>query len=75
MLVGMRSFDQAAAGEGYRCYEPGCYRLTSHLPVFAELCLARVDSIGFACDFTLLLLAQWGGNARRLYCVLGLSAP
>jgi len=37
----------AAAGEGYRCYEPGCYRLTSHLPVFAELCLARVDSIGY----------------------------
>ena len=35
----------AAAAEGYRCYEPGCYQLTSHLPAFDELCLARVASI------------------------------
>merc|ERR1711865_363931 len=35
----------AAAAEGYICYEPGCYQLTSHLPAYDELCLARVASI------------------------------
>jgi hypothetical protein len=35
----------AAAAEGYRCYEPGCYQLTDHLPAYDELCLARVASI------------------------------
>jgi len=35
----------AASAEGYRCYEPGCYQLTSHLPAYDELCLARVASI------------------------------
>lgn len=35
----------AGFAEGYRCYEPGCYMLTSHLPAYDELCLARVASI------------------------------
>lgn len=35
----------AGTAEGYRCYEPGCYMLTSHLPAYDELCLARVASI------------------------------
>ena len=32
-------------GNGYHCDEPGCYQLTSHLPAYDELCLARVASI------------------------------
>jgi hypothetical protein len=35
----------AANGNGYHCFEPGCYQLTSHLPAYDELCLARVASI------------------------------
>jgi hypothetical protein len=35
----------AAPGSGDRCDEPGCYQLTSHLPAYDELCLARVASI------------------------------
>ena len=27
----------AGTSEGYRCYEPGCYQLTSHLPAFDEV--------------------------------------
>jgi hypothetical protein len=29
------------SANGYRCYEPNCYQLTSHLPAFDELCLVR----------------------------------
>jgi hypothetical protein len=35
----------AVQGSGYRCYESGCYQLTSHLPAYDELCLARVASV------------------------------
>ena len=35
----------AAPGNGYHCDEPGCYQLTTHLPAYDELCLARVASI------------------------------
>lgn len=35
----------AAPGNGYHCDEPGCYALSTHLPAYDELCLARVASI------------------------------
>ena len=35
----------AAAAEGYRCYEPGCYQLTAHYPATDEFCLSKVASI------------------------------
>jgi len=35
----------AAAAEGYRCYEPNCYQLTTHLPAYDSLCLSRVASV------------------------------
>lgn len=43
----------AAPATGYRCYEEGCYQLTSHLPAYDELCLAKVASISkYGVDYT-----------------------
>jgi hypothetical protein len=50
----------AAAANGYRCYEPGCYHLTSHLPAYDEVsntyCYALLYTVLL---YTVLLYSEY----------------